>query len=115
MIYLQKVPTNDVRPVWFVYSGMGSQWPGMAQELMRLDPFRQSVLKCSECVHALFQYAYMTPTDPMTCSALRHLGCDPYSLIMNSNAEIWKNTMNCMVCITAIQVPSDAMLQSRCE
>ena len=51
----------------------------------------------------------------MACSALRHLGCDPYSLIMNSNAEIWKNTMNCMVCITAIQVPSDAMLQSRCE
>jgi fatty acid synthase len=75
---------NDKRPVWFIYSGMGSQWVGMGQEMMVFDNFRESILKCSD--------------------ALRHLGCDPYSLIMKGDDEVWTNTMNCMVCITAIQV-----------
>lgn len=33
------------RPVWFVYSGMGSQWAGMASELMRVPIFAAAIQK----------------------------------------------------------------------
>ncbi|KAF9823812.1 hypothetical protein SFRURICE_006663, partial [Spodoptera frugiperda] len=33
------------RPVWFVYSGMGSQWAGMAKELMRIPVFAAAIEK----------------------------------------------------------------------
>ena len=38
----------EKRPVWFVFSGMGSQWPAMAKGLMCLDTFRNSVQKCHD-------------------------------------------------------------------
>ncbi len=63
---------------------MGTQWGGMGQELMRIQVFRNSVKQCSE--------------------ALRPLGVDPYSLIMNGDDDVFKNTMHSMVCIAAIQV-----------
>lgn len=31
------------RPVWFVYSGMGSQWATMGAELMRIPIFAASI------------------------------------------------------------------------
>lgn len=33
------------RPVWFVYSGMGSQWAGMGSELMRIPVFAAAIEK----------------------------------------------------------------------
>lgn len=30
-------------PVWFLYSGMGSQWPGMGVELMKIPRFAASI------------------------------------------------------------------------
>lgn len=33
------------RPVWFVYSGMGSQWAGMATQLMRIPIFAAAIQK----------------------------------------------------------------------
>lgn len=34
---------GEPRPIWFVYSGMGSQWPGMGADLMKIPIFAQSV------------------------------------------------------------------------
>lgn len=31
------------RPIWFMYSGMGSQWPGMGKELMRIPIFAAAI------------------------------------------------------------------------
>lgn len=31
------------RPLWFVYSGMGSQWPGMGEQLMRIPIFAAAI------------------------------------------------------------------------
>ncbi|KOB65606.1 Uncharacterized protein OBRU01_16628, partial [Operophtera brumata] len=31
------------RPLWFVYSGMGSQWPGMGAQLMRMPIFAAAI------------------------------------------------------------------------
>jgi hypothetical protein len=63
---------------------MGSQWQGMGRDLMRIECFRETILECSE--------------------AVRLLGVDPYDIMMNGDETAWKNTMNCMVCIAAVQV-----------
>ncbi|XP_030745584.1 fatty acid synthase-like [Sitophilus oryzae] len=38
---------NNTRPVWFSYSGMGSQWPKMGMDLMHINVFRKSIEKCA--------------------------------------------------------------------
>jgi fatty acid synthase len=38
------------RPVWYIFSGMGTQWSGMGQELMKLDAFRISIFRSNECL-----------------------------------------------------------------
>lgn len=76
---------SDARPVWFIYSGMGSQWPAMGRQLMRHVPvFAQSMDACA--------------------AALKDVHVDPRALINSDDATVWKNTMHCIVCITAIQV-----------
>jgi fatty acid synthase len=77
---------GERRPVWFVYSGMGSQWAGMARDMMRIACFRDSIISCTAAVSAY--------------------ECDPYALIMHGDEDVWTNTMNCIVCITAVQVQS---------
>lgn len=34
---------NAKRPLWFVYSGMGSQWAGMGAQLMRIPIFAAAI------------------------------------------------------------------------
>ena len=38
----QKCP-NDVRPTWFVFAGMGTQWPAMGRDMMTIEAFRKSI------------------------------------------------------------------------
>ena len=33
----------EKRPLWFVFSGMGSQWGGMAKALMAIPTFRDTI------------------------------------------------------------------------
>jgi fatty acid synthase len=40
------------RPVVFVYSGMGSQWPSMVSDLMRIPVFAASIEKCHDLLAA---------------------------------------------------------------
>lgn len=35
--------TSEKRPVWFVFSGMGTQWPGMGKDLLKLKSFAKSI------------------------------------------------------------------------
>ena len=44
-------PETELR-VAFVFPGQGSQWPGMARELMAKEPvFRDSILECEKAIH----------------------------------------------------------------
>ncbi|KFU85956.1 Fatty acid synthase [Chaetura pelagica] len=38
------------RPLWYICSGMGTQWQGMGLSLMKLDLFRQSILRSDEAL-----------------------------------------------------------------
>lgn len=82
---IQKVSITEPRPVWFIYSGMGSQWPGMGIKLMCIPIFNESLKKSSK--------------------ALEEFGLDVYGMLNNPDPAQYKsNTMNCMLAITAIQV-----------
>ena len=79
----QKVPSKP-REIWFVYSGMGSQWVGMGRCLMALDIFRESIQECSD--------------------ALIPFGVDLMDLIMNGTEDKLKTIVAPFVCISAVQV-----------
>ncbi|XP_043486066.1 fatty acid synthase [Polistes fuscatus] len=72
------------RPVWFVFSGMGSQWAGMGKELFCIETFQRSLLRCAE--------------------ALKPEGVDLINLILHGTNETFKNVLNSFVSIAAIQV-----------
>lgn len=76
------------RPVYFIYSGMGSQWPCMGRALMQLPVARESLLKCAQ--------------------ALKHpsvkKNIDLLQLLNDADEEALKSTATCMLCITAVQV-----------
>lgn len=42
IISFQKV-VSDKRPLWYIFSGMGTQWPCMAKQLMNLEVFANSI------------------------------------------------------------------------
>ncbi|CAJ0959176.1 unnamed protein product, partial [Mesorhabditis belari] len=82
---VQKVTITEPRPVYFVYSGMGSQWPGMAQKLMAVPVFNDSLKASSR--------------------SLEEFGVDVYKMLQSSDPSQYKNnTLNCMLAISAIQI-----------
>lgn len=75
---------EDKRPLWYIYSGMGSQWPSMAKDLMQIDVFNQSIHRCAE--------------------ALRPEGIDLVEILTKSDASKFENTLYSFVSIAAVQV-----------
>ncbi|KAJ8018360.1 Fatty acid synthase [Holothuria leucospilota] len=51
--YVTKVKVACNRPVWFIFTGMGSQWPGMGKDLMVIETFRKSIEKCHNALEAV--------------------------------------------------------------
>ncbi|XP_031628812.1 fatty acid synthase-like [Contarinia nasturtii] len=75
---------DDKRPVWYIYSGLGSQWSGMAKDLMHLEVFRNSINRCAD--------------------ALRPEGFDLVKVLMESDESAFDDILNSFVSIAAIQV-----------
>jgi fatty acid synthase len=44
-MFFQLYPGSK-RPVWFVFTGMGSVWPGMGKSLLKLPIFATAIEKC---------------------------------------------------------------------
>lgn len=82
----------DARPVCFVFSGMGSQWPGMAKDLMQVEVFRQSIDRCA--------------------AALRPHGVNLEDIIVNGTAQTFDNVLNSFVSIAAMQVALTDVLKA---
>lgn len=78
--------------MWFVFSGMGSQWPGMAKDLMRLDQFKNSIKKCSD--------------------ALKPHGVNLEDIIVNGDESTFDNVLNSFVSIAAVQVALTDVVKS---
>ncbi|XP_026498403.2 fatty acid synthase-like isoform X1 [Vanessa tameamea] len=72
------------RPVCFAYSGMGSQWAGLATQLMRIPIFAAVIEKCHR--------------------ALQPMGIHLIELITNSDPKIYDNILNSFIGIAAVQI-----------
>ena len=72
------------RPIVWVFSGMGSQWPEMGASLMELPIFRDSIFKSHEI--------------------LRPYGLDLINIITSSDQMMFENILHSFVGIAAIQV-----------
>ncbi|GBP54608.1 Fatty acid synthase [Eumeta japonica] len=72
------------RPVWFVYSGMGSQWAGMGAQLMRIPIFARAIEKCHKI--------------------LEPKGVDLIKILVEPDKAIYDNILNSFVGIAAVQI-----------
>lgn len=72
------------RPVIWVYTGMGSQWTGMATSLMQIDSFRETIQKCHEI--------------------LRPYGLDLINIVTSTDETTFDNIINSFVGIAAVQI-----------
>jgi len=82
-IFFQFYPGSK-RPVWFIFTGMGSQWPGMGKSLLKLPIFAAAIEKCHR--------------------VLEPHGVDLINVITSDNPKIFDNILNCFVGIAACQV-----------
>lgn len=72
------------RPIWFVFSGMGSQWPSMGNALLRFPIFAEAVRKCD--------------------TVLRPKNIDIYNILTNPDKSMFDNIMNSFLGIAAVQI-----------
>ncbi|XP_047989655.1 fatty acid synthase-like [Leguminivora glycinivorella] len=80
------------RPLWFVYSGMGSQWPGMAAQLMRIPIFAAAIERCRQ--------------------ALEPKGIDIVHIITSTDNTIFDDILHSFVGIAAVQIGlTDVLLE----
>ncbi|XP_049809979.1 fatty acid synthase isoform X1 [Schistocerca nitens] len=83
---------GEKRPVWFVFSGMGTQWPGMGSDLLQIEVFEKAIRKCSE--------------------ALQPEGVNLYDTIVNGTEATFDNVLNSFISVAAIQVALVDVLSS---
>ncbi|XP_017888250.2 fatty acid synthase-like, partial [Ceratina calcarata] len=72
------------RPIWFVFSGMGSQWPGMGEALMKFPIFYKAIQKCA--------------------AVLKPHGVDIFDILTNKDKKTFDNILNSFVGIAAVQI-----------
>ncbi|CAH0729423.1 unnamed protein product, partial [Brenthis ino] len=81
---IMEVESGEPRPVWFVFSGMGSQWAGMARALMRLPLFAASVQR--------------------SAAALKPHGIDLLHVLSDAPDAAFDDVIASFVSIAAVQV-----------
>lgn len=55
MYFFQFCDSIKQKPLWFVFSGMGSQWVGMGKELMQIPIFANAIDKCDKVSTVQYQ------------------------------------------------------------
>ncbi|CAH2039961.1 unnamed protein product, partial [Iphiclides podalirius] len=79
-----EMESGEPRPIWFVFSGMGSQWAGMGRTLLRLPAFARSVARCG--------------------AALRPHGVDLQHVLTEAPDSAFDDVVTSFVSIAAVQV-----------
>ncbi|KAK7134929.1 hypothetical protein R3I93_018135 [Phoxinus phoxinus] len=79
------------RALWFVCSGMGTQWAGMGRSLMQLTEFRESIQRSDV--------------------ALKETGLCVSRLLMDADESTFEDTVHAFVGLAAIQVAQIDMLR----
>ncbi|XP_014667633.1 PREDICTED: fatty acid synthase-like [Priapulus caudatus] len=90
-LVMQRV-SCEARPVWFVCSGMGVQWPGMARDMMRVPAFKQTMLQLAD--------------------TLTGHGVDLCDIIASGEEKMLESTPVAFAAIAAVQVALIDVLRS---
>ncbi|XP_062859033.1 fatty acid synthase [Trichomycterus rosablanca] len=85
----QTSPTS--RPLWYICSGMGTQWAGMGQSLMQLQEFRESIQRSD--------------------LALKETGLCVSRLLMAADENTFEDTIHAFVGLAAIQIAQIDLLR----
>eukprot|EP00102_Acyrthosiphon_pisum_P016442 XP_008187406.1 PREDICTED: fatty acid synthase-like [Acyrthosiphon pisum] len=72
------------RKIWFIFSGMGSQWQGMGTDLMKIPVFDDAINKCD--------------------IILKPKGVDIKNILTSQNPKLFDNILNSFVGIAAVQI-----------
>ncbi|KAG5854295.1 hypothetical protein ANANG_G00036290 [Anguilla anguilla] len=80
------------RPIWYICSGMGTQWAGMGRSLMQLQGFRESILRSD--------------------TALQDTGLCVSRLLMEADESTFEDTVHAFVGLAAIQIAQIDLLQT---
>jgi len=92
LIVLFQTDNGENLPLWFVFSGMGSQCTGMGKDLMRLPLFRETIERCHE--------------------VLLPKGLNLIEILTTSDETIFDDILNSFVGIAAVQVGQDPLAGS---
>lgn len=84
--------SGEKRPVWYVFSGMGSQWPGMVKGLLQIEAFEKSIRKSAD--------------------ALRNENFELLPVITSEEPETFDHILNSFVSIAAVQIALVDLLNS---
>ncbi|XP_068199679.1 fatty acid synthase [Antennarius striatus] len=87
---IQQVQTAT-RPLWYICSGMGTQWAGMGCSLMQLPDFRESILRSDD--------------------ALRDTGLVVSRLLAEADDLTFEDTVHAFVGLAAIQIAEIDLLR----
>lgn len=70
--------------MWFIFSGMGSQWAGMIEGFLQLEPFAKAINRAT--------------------AVLQTNGFDLMSVLNSKDESTFDNVLNSAVSITSMQV-----------
>ncbi|KAM0796645.1 thiolase-like protein [Usnea florida] len=75
----------------FVFTGQGSQWPGMSRDLMRYPAFAMIIERCEECLQSMGATWSLLPTTAIQIalvSLLATWNVNPVAVLGHSSGEI---------------------------
>lgn len=91
-IISSKACDSKPRPVWFVYSGMGSQWAGMGKGLLRIPEFAETIQRLQP--------------------VLEPDGIDLMQTITTDDTSLFENIIYAFISIAAIQIGLTNLMRS---
>ncbi|CAG9833288.1 unnamed protein product [Diabrotica balteata] len=83
---------NKQRPVWFVYTGMGSQWNRMGKDLLNIPVFKNTMDRCAK--------------------VLAPYGIDLIDIITSEDPSVFDDITNCFCAIGCVEIALTDVLYS---
>ncbi|CAK1589934.1 unnamed protein product [Parnassius mnemosyne] len=90
--HVQHSLSDTRKPVWFVYSGLGTQWPAMGKDLLRISTFANAINICHK--------------------TLESKGIKLSDIISKHNINSFENIVESFVGIVAVQIGMTDVLKS---
>ena len=76
---ITEMKSKTVRPLWFLFPGLGGQWTAMAKALMPIDIFRNKIEECHQILKEFeVDLKYLLLSEDKGCSIKddREILCD---------------------------------------